>query len=231
MVTALARLVVLNDRPGLLLAYDRVRPEQLGTFDRAAGIAIDEWPEGFDEGELVRATGRWVGSQLQLLSVTPPIGAAQAVVEALDVPDRGERLPRQAQPAREFSPAGVAALRDLYEAGILSGRRLLAGSNASATVIVTVTDRADAERVIQRYSPREEFVVRQSRWTRQQLADARKLNQVVPARELSSFGSHDDDDAETHVTMTVKAIRRELADRLARLPTGLVEVTAFLRPV
>jgi hypothetical protein len=129
---------------------------------------------------------------------------------------------------RPFSGAGSQILRELDQAGILSGRRIESRASQD-TVLVAVTDPHLAHEIVDRHAAPEQFDIRRSSWTSAQLRKARELALSVPEGELFSAGESYDERAEAHITLSVKLIRESLAAAMAELPSGLVWLTSFLR--
>lgn len=97
------------------------------------------------------------------------------------------------------------------------------------TVLVSVSDPDRAHEIVDRHAAPEQFTIRRSRWTSEQLRKARGLALSVPEGELFSVGESYDEDAEAQITLSVKLIREGLAAALADLPLGLVSITSFLQ--
>lgn len=219
-MTAVGRLIVCQGQPGLLLAHDRVPVEQVGSLDRAAAVALSRLPDGVALGNLVRITGRWDGRRLSATEVISEEEPAirPSAVGAVPLPD----------PPKSLSGAGSQILRELDQAGILSGRRM-EFHPLRDTVLVTVSDPHRAHEIVDRHAAPEHFTVRRSMWTSEQLRRARKLALSVPEGELFSAGESYDEHAEAHITISVKLAREALVAAMADLPSGLVSITSFLR--
>lgn len=217
-VTAVGRLLVRQGQPGLLLAHQRMTIEQTSTLTWSGAIALAEFPPTAEVGSLLRVDGTWDGAVIHADSVT-----AQAAPPPTTPPAE-----EQAPQAFVFSVLGQRVLHDLEQAGIISGR-VVDYSRPQPTLKVRVTDVNSAQRIIERHQPEERFHVLGSRWSADALHTARHLYQLVPDGELSAAGESYDDDAEAHVTLTVKVLRDELANAASHLPADLVRITSYVQ--
>jgi|GEM_PF-5441105 len=98
------------------------------------------------------------------------------------------------------------------------------------TVLVSVSDPQLAHEIVDRHAAPDQFTIRRSRWTSEHLRKARGLALSVPEGELFSAGESYDEDAEAHITLSVKLIRASLVAAMVELPSGLVSITSFLQP-
>lgn len=213
-------MVVCQGQPGLLLAHDRVSVAEVGTLERAAAVRLAAFPPGVAEGTLIEATGRWDGASLSPDQVS-------AVASPPHEPQRAEEA--TLTEGHPFSADGQKALHTLDRAGILSGRRLRT-TGSETIVVIRVTDTEQAHQILDATAAPERFEVLPSTWTNDQLRGARSIASLVPERELFAAGEYYDDDAEAHVTLTVKLVRPSLDEAIRRVPNGLLRVTAYLRP-